>query len=281
MRGRFFLFTALAIAAGMAVIGVGVMKSGPVVEAPTTQTAEAASPVPPPIKEEAHPQGWTGALLSAPAIRWTAKAEPNAHGRLHLAFKADASAPLRTLQVKITPASSTKGLSADGETRDIPTWLMGNKSIDWDGEVDLTGSLLAGQRVNVQVVATDEDHRTGTSEAADVTLPEHRFTQPLANALNNLRKGLREDPYTNRGEALKALAGLLQQRGPFEDQNLALLTLRSAAVRIALDDSPAGMKSALDLLWHAAMLFEENPSNVTVSLRLTPKPVQDQSPKEE
>ena len=73
-------------------------------------------------------------------------------------------------------------------------------------------------------------------------------------------------------KVLKTLAALLGQPVLFTDQDLTLLTLRSAAVRIALDTSPDGMKTSLDLLWHAALLFEENsPPNVTVSFRMAPK----------
>ncbi len=94
----------------------------------------------------------------------------------------------------------------------------------------------------------------------------------MAQALYTLRKGLQQDPNTRRNDALRALAGLLQQRGNFDNQDLTLLTLRSAAVRIALDNTDEGLQSALDLLWHAALLFEENPAaNVTLSLRVPPK----------
>jgi hypothetical protein len=207
---------------------------------------------------------------TTPAIRWVAPAEILPNGRLRLAFKAESSSPLRVLQIKIGPAVSRPDSQPEAELHNIPTWLMGNKSIDWDGEVDLTSSLLAGQATSIQIVAVDNDSRIGTSESTTLSLPERRFTQPLASALYTLRKSLNEDP-SKRGPALKALASLLQQRGPFENQDLTLLTLRSAAVRIALDNSKEGMKSALDLLWHAARLFEENPSNVTLSLRLVPE----------
>jgi hypothetical protein len=224
--------------------------------------------VPAPVQQTSAEQK-APAPKATPTIRWTAPAEILPSGRLRLAFKAESSSPLRILQIKIGPATSVPGMSMEAELHNIPTWLMGNKSIDWDGEVDLTSSLLAGQTTSVQIVAVDDDSRIGTSESATLALPERQFSQPLASALYTLRKSLYEDP-AKRGQALKALASLLQQRGPFENQDLTLLTLRSAAVRIALDDSRDGLKSALDLLWHAARLFEENPSNVTVSLRLSP-----------
>jgi hypothetical protein len=214
---------------------------------------------------------------ATPIVRWEAPAEILPSGRLRLAFKAESSSPLRVLQVKIAPAISTKDGMPETELRDVPTWLMGNKSIDWDGEIDLTNSLLAGQRASIQIVAVDDDSRIGTSEGTTVALPERRFSQPLAGALYALRKTLREDP-AKRGLVLKALASLLQQRGPFENQDLTLLTLRSAAVRIALDSSKEGTQTALDLLWHAALLFEENPSNVTVSLRLLPEQAPEAKP---
>lgn len=212
------------------------------------------------------------AILSPPSIRWTSKVQPGERGRLHLAFKVEGSAPLQSLQLQVTPAAAAQTVRLNKETHEIPTWLMGNKSIDWDGEIDLTGSLLAGQPAHLQIVAEDEDHRRTESETVSIALPEHHFSQPLAQALYTLRRSLQEEPQQRRTDTLRALAVLLQQRPTFEERDLMLLTLRSAAVRIALDTSEEGLQSSLDLLWHAALLFEENPSsNVTVSFRLVPK----------
>lgn len=211
------------------------------------------------------------AILAAPSIRWTAPPQPSEGGQLHFAFRAEGSAPLAKLYLQVTPQSPPKGVRVEKEQHEVPTWLMGNKSVEWEGDMDLTGSLLAGRAVTLQIGAEDEDHRQSVSENVTLTLPEYHFTQPLAQALYTLRRSLQEDPQNRRTDALRALAGLLQQRPTFENRQLTLLTLRSAAVRIALDNSQEGLQSALDLLWHAAQMFEENPSsNVTVSLRLVP-----------
>jgi len=110
----------------------------------------------------------------------------------------------------------------------------------------------------VQIIAQDNDKREGSSETVSITLPEHTFHHPVAKTIYSLRKGLREDPQNKRLETLRSLAVLLQQRNNFEKNELTLLTLRSAAVRIALDKTNDGLRTALDLLWHAAVLFEDS-----------------------
>lgn len=209
-----------------------------------------------------------GPVLAPPTISWVRQPQQSERGRMNMAFKVEASTPLRSLQVQITPIVKMSGLQVEKDSRDVPTWLLGQKIIQWDGELDLTASPLAGSAVTVEVVATDEDKRISRSSVVSLTLPERVFTHPLARAIYNLRKALRQEP-DKRNEALRALATVLQQRNYFEGRELTLLTLRSAAVRIALDRSDEGLRSALDLLWHAASLFEQD--QVRVADKIVPE----------
>ncbi len=211
------------------------------------------------------------ATLSAPAIQWVRQPSAGERGRLSMAFKVEASTPLRTLQVHIMPIVKMNGLNTEKDVRDVPAWLLTQKTINWDGEMDLTASPLAGQPVTVEIQAVDEDKREASSDVVSITLPERNFNQPLAKAIYNLRKALREEP-EKRNDALRALATLLQQRDRFDGHELTLLTLRSAAVRIALDRSDDGLRSALDLLWHAAVLFEQDQVKVADKITLAPPP---------
>lgn len=207
--------------------------------------------------------------LAAPVITWVNKPITNERSHLSMTFKIEASAPLRTLQVRIKPIVKLPGVLLDEDTRDIPTWLLGQKTINWDGEMDLTASPMAGNPVTMEIVAVDEDKRKAISTPIAVTLPEKIFTNEIARSISIVRKDLQKDP-TKRNESLRTLALILQQRKYFDegDNDLTLLTLRSAAVRIALDQSDTGLSSALDLLWHAAVLFEQN--QVRVADKVTP-----------
>lgn len=200
-------------------------------------------------------------VLAPPAISWVRPPQPSERGRLNMAFKVESSTPLRNLKVEIAPIVKLPGTPAEKDSRDVPTWLLGQKTINWDGEIDLTASPLAGTPVTIEIVATDDDRRSANSETVSLTLPERVFTHRIAKSLYMLRKALRQEP-DRRNEALRALAAVLQQRENFEHQELTLLTLRSAAVRIALDRSEEGLNSALDLLWHAAVLFEQDQMRV-------------------
>ncbi len=196
--------------------------------------------------------------LAPPVVAWVAPPQTSQQSRLAMSFKVSASAPLRSVMISITPVVKMPGVEVDKEVMNIPTYFIGHKTLDWDGQLDLTGSLLAGTPVVLQIVARDGDRREGTSETVSITLPEHTFNHPVAKAIYSLRKTLRADPQNKRLEALRGLAVLLQQRNNFEHNELTLLTLRSAAVRIALDKTNDGLRTALDLLWHAAVLFEDS-----------------------
>ncbi len=235
-------------------------------------------PVPAPFASDS--TSWAYSRLAPPGVRWSPAGKVQAEGNhLRLAFKVEAAAPLQSLDIRLSPLSSEKNGESLEETHSITGWPGSSRVVDWDSDIDLSGSYLAGKRVSVQVVATDIDGRTGTSPVLALTLPEKRFTQPLARALSVLRHNLQEDPKGKRGDALRALAGLLQQRQAFENHDLTLLTLRAAAVRIALDDSTEGLQSALKLLWHAAVLFEEDsPSKAHVAVRSRPSGIRDRKP---
>lgn len=206
------------------------------------------------------------ANLAPPVVTWVSGPQTSAQNRVAMSFKVSASAPLRSVKVSITPVVKPIGMEIDKEMMDIPTYFIGHKTLDWDGQLDLTGSLLAGTPVVLQIIAQDGDKREGISDTVSVTLPEHTFNHPVAKTIYSLRKSLREDPQNKRLETLRSLALLLQQRDNFEHNELTLLTLRSAAVRIALDKTKDGLRTALDLLWHAAVLFEDShPTGVAKS----------------
>ena len=195
--------------------------------------------------------------LAPPSISWVTSPQGAAQNRIAMAFKVGASAPLRSVKISITPVVKMPGIEVGKEVMDVPTYFIGRKSLDWDGQIDLTRSLLAGGPVVLQIIAQDNDKREGLSDTVSITLPEHNFNHPVAKAIYGLRKTLKDEPHAKRLETLRSLAMILQQRDNFENQELTLLTLRSAAVRIALDRSTDGLRSALDLLWHAAILFED------------------------
>lgn len=251
------LFTALAIAAvgataGLHYFGVVLDKSPDRTEVgekkPGAVVADKSASIP---------------NLAPPTISWVSMPEKGEQGRVKMAFKVQASAPIRSIKLVATPIVNQPGMTIGLDTKTIPSFYLGQKQLDWDGQIDLSGSLLAGAPVTLKIVAEDSDSRTAEGESAAITLPERLFMNPTAKTLYDLRKTVQQDPH-KRLEALRALAIVLQQRGHFEGRDLTLLTLRSAAIRIALDKSEDGLRSALDLIWHAALLFEDYQPQVAV-----------------
>ncbi len=216
-----------------------------------------------PVQQAEQTPSTLKATLAPPIVSWVTQPTLSSRHRLAMAFKVSASAPLRSVKVSIAPIINTPNSEPTNEVMNIPTYFIGHKTLDWDGQMDLTGSLLAGTPVTLRIMAQDNDQREGQSDTVSMTLPEPAFHHPVAKTIYSLRKTLHEDPQNKRLETLRGLAILLQQRDNFEHNGLTLLTLRSAAVRIALDKTSDGLRTALDLLWHAAVLFEDShPANI-------------------
>jgi hypothetical protein len=202
------------------------------------------------------------AITAPPVVTWVEKPGIAAQNRLKMIFRVEASSPLQNIEVHVLPIVKSPGVMIDKDVITVPSFFTGRKTLEWNGQVDVTHSLLAGNPVTLQIVAHDEKNQSGGSDLIAMTLPEHSFTNPVARAIYTVRKRLQEDPENRRMDTLRILAGLLQQRDAFKNHELTLLTLRSAAVRIALDKSDEGLRSSLNLLWHAAVLFEEDPVRV-------------------
>ena len=131
-----------------------------------------------------------------------------------------------------------------------------------------TGShLWAGSQVRMTLVAKDHAGNAGKSKSLEMTLPQRRFTKPLAKAIVEQRRKLIEDPRW-RGQVLKAIDALsIEPDGYFNDR-VAFLGLRSAYYRLAKDRSRAGMKSVVDQLWHVALRLEDGGSLTAAERRL-------------
>ena len=251
------LFAALAVTTGLTALGIPEIRARiPGAEAFYTRLAENIPR--PDILGQIPVLPESVAASAVPVVTWVEKPEATNQGRLKMVFKIDAASPLQKIKLHVSPTVKLPGLPIDEDVVDVPSFFVGRKSLEWNGQLDVTPSFLAGTPVTMRIIAEDEEKQSGASDIVSATLPERHFTTPLAQAVYTLRKGLREDPENKRLDALRALAGLLQQREAFKNNELMLLTLRSAAVRIALDKSDEGLRGALDLLWHAAVIIEEN-----------------------
>lgn len=113
----------------------------------------------------------------------------------------------------------------------------------------------AGLRVRMTLEAKDASGQIGRSEPRELELPQRRFTKPLARALVEQRRKLVDDN-RYRGEVVRALSYLMIAPEGFIDTH-AYLGMRTVMTRLQRDKTRAGMRSAVDQLWHIALRIED------------------------
>jgi len=132
----------------------------------------------------------------------------------------------------------------------------------------------AGMKVELTLVAKDLAGQAGKSETIEITLPERRFSKPLARAVVEQRRKLVED-WRDRLLVAKGIDGLTTEPAGFIDDLQVFLGLRSAYWRLKRDDSRAGRTSVVEQLWHVALRIEEGDlSDVERALRAAQEKLQ-------
>ncbi|KQT44415.1 hypothetical protein ASG43_13765 [Aureimonas sp. Leaf454] len=121
---------------------------------------------------------------------------------------------------------------------------------------DIAESPYAGAKVTMTLVAYDDPGQAGTSEPKTLTLPERRFTNPLARAIIEQRRILALD-----GNATRRVVGMLDavtlSGAEFIENSSAYLALRAARTRIATATNDDTLRSAVDFLWEIALGIED------------------------
>jgi uncharacterized protein (TIGR02302 family) len=114
----------------------------------------------------------------------------------------------------------------------------------------------AGMRVELTLIAKDLAGQTGRSETIEITLPERRFTKPLARAVVEQRRRLVEDP-RDRVLVAKAINALTLEPEEFIDDLQVFLGLRSAYWRLQQEDTRTIRNSVIAQLWNVALRIED------------------------
>ena len=111
-------------------------------------------------------------------------------------------------------------------------------------------------KVELTLIAKDLAGQTGRSETIEMTLPERRFTKPLARAVVEQRRRLVEDP-RDRLLVAKAIDALTLEPEEFIDDLQVFLGLRSAYWRLQREDTRANRNSVIAQLWNVALRIED------------------------
>ena len=127
---------------------------------------------------------------------------------------------------------------------------------------DLTAHPWAGLPVIGRLVAHDALGQTGTSADATFELAERPFHNPVARLLIAARKTLSVHP-DDRGDALEALDGLMQQPELFAGDLGAFLALSATYYGLVRNHADSAVPEAQDMMWQLALHMEEGQTEQT------------------
>ena len=170
---------------------------------------------------------------------------------LRIAYRAADDYRLRSLTVDIRTLDG----KAVAETP-LPLAEDGARKAEGVYFADYTAHPLAGSKVRLRLLARDDLGQIGESAAFELTLPERRFTHPVARQLVALRRQLAQAP----GQTdVVAGALLLIERDPAAYQGRVATHLAiDLARRQLLRRGTAVQDEVMDLLWAAAVDLEDD-----------------------
>ncbi len=143
-------------------------------------------------------------------------------------------------------------------TIDLPLAGTGRTRIEDFVRQDLTPHPWAGLPVVMELTATDAAGQQGRSKPIQFTLPERRFSHPVARRIIALRKGLSQDPQGNRVPAAQGLLVLNARPGDYKGDTVVHLGLRTAAARLASDKTGGSIPEVQQLMWDLALRLEND-----------------------
>ncbi len=127
---------------------------------------------------------------------------------------------------------------------------------------DLTPNPWAGLPVTAQLVARDTAGLEGRSTIETFTLPERRFTNPVARALMAIRRQLTLTP-DQRDPAVGALAHLAGLPDTWDDDASGFLNLTAIASLLGHARDEGAVPEAQERMWDLALHLEEGAGDRT------------------
>jgi uncharacterized protein (TIGR02302 family) len=121
---------------------------------------------------------------------------------------------------------------------------------------DLTPHPWAGLPVIGQIAATDALEQTGQSAVLVFTLPERRFTNPLARSIIEHRRRLTLAP-EERGQIAHSFDALIARAAQTGRDKVLILGLSSARGRLLYDREPNAISDLQTMLWELALRAED------------------------
>jgi len=194
----------------------------------------------------------------APTIEITQPPRNNARGTMTLGFRTDDDYGVVAAEaVAALPAAARPSRSLYPPPRlALPVPPTRGGLGESKATLDFSDHPWAGARVALTLVAHDEGGNDGFSAPLDVTLPERRFSKPLARALAEQRRNLALDP-DHHARVRTAIDALSLGSALFETPSSVFLGLETAKGRLETARDDADLREVADLIWAMALSLEE------------------------
>jgi uncharacterized protein (TIGR02302 family) len=121
---------------------------------------------------------------------------------------------------------------------------------------DLTSHPWAGSEVDLALIARDQAGQEGKSPAYRITLPQRRFSKPLARAVVEQRRNLALDAQSHP-RVITAFDALMLAPDVFEVEARTYLGMDFAYRQLVKANSDEDLKALLPLLWDLALSIED------------------------
>ena len=196
-----------------------------------------------------------------PRVAFAGPPERTRRGSLEVRFEAEDDYGVAEVALLVRPLALEAAAAGEGIADLVARRMLSRparrpRTAQGRGFVDLTAHPLAGLPAELVLEAVDAAGQRGRSGPLRLVLPQRAFRHPLARQVVAARRRLVEDPrrWALVGLELQALA---QSEAARELGAAVPLTLFVAAARLLQDRTPAGRRSAVDLMWEIALFIEE------------------------
>lgn len=213
------------------------------------------------------PDAWTFAVTpdEAPRIAFDGTPKPGRNGALDIAYLASddygVAAGEAKIAVREAQAPGARALIAPPQVNlALPRRTKGEAK--GRTSVDIAESPYAGAKVAITLEARDDAGQVGTSAPLEMTLPERRFTDPLARAVVEQRRILALDANA-AGRVVDMLDAVTLRGDEFIASPSDYLALRAVRERIAAAYDDETLISAVDFLWQIALGIEDGDLSVS------------------
>lgn len=191
----------------------------------------------------------------APTIAVSGRPRNNARGTMTLSYRAEDDYGVTGAEAVFSQSGARRALyEPPRQPLELPAGAAGLG--EGRATLDLADSPYAGAKVTMRLVAKDAAGNEGVSEPAEITLPQRRFTKPLAKALVEQRRILALEPDA-RANVRAALEALSLAPEAFDTPSAIHLGLRTARRSLEGRRTDDELRSVADMLWAMALSLED------------------------